>query len=120
MMDESIKLPHHALYSCQYDMCDIINIKLMKCGGIYPALQICEIARKYNKPCLIGCMSESKLGIAAAASVFLANDIIKDADLDSFMSVADSEQAVKGGFSIEKDVIALPEKAGFGFEEYEF
>lgn len=120
MMDESVKLPHHAMYACEYDMCDIINIKLMKCGGIYPALQICEIAKKYNKPCLIGCMSESKLGTAAAAAVFVANDVIKDADLDSFLSITDSEEAVRGGFSIDKDVIVLPESAGFGFEKYEF
>lgn len=120
MMDESVKLPYHAEIACRHDMCDIINIKLMKCGGIYPALQICEIAKKYNKPCLIGCMSESKLGIAAGAAVFAANDVIHDADLDSFLSIADSTESVTGGFTIENDVITLSDKPGFGFDDYEF
>lgn len=120
MMDESVKLPYDAEIACKYDMCDIINIKLMKCGGIYPALQICEIAKKYNKPCLIGCMGESKLGIAAGAAVFAANDVIHDADLDSFMAIADSTESVTGGFIIQNDVITLSDKPGFGFDDYEF
>ena len=70
-------------------MCDIINIKLMKCGGIYPALQISEIAKKYHKPCIVGCMSESRLGIAAAAAVVVAKDNIESADLDTLCKEAD-------------------------------
>ena len=58
--------------------------------------------------------------IAAAAAVFVAKDIIKDADLDSFLSIPDSEEGVKGGFSIEGDVITLSDKPGFGFDEYDF
>ena len=47
IMDEGVKLPHHALCACKYDVCDVINIKLMKCGGIYPALQIYRAAEHF-------------------------------------------------------------------------
>jgi L-Ala-D/L-Glu epimerase len=46
---------------------DGINIKLMKCGGITNALTIIEKAKQLQLKILIGCMSESSCGVAAAA-----------------------------------------------------
>lgn len=48
---------------------DGINIKLMKCGGISSALKIIKHVKEKNKRILIGCMSESACGCAAAASL---------------------------------------------------
>lgn len=48
---------------------DGINIKLMKCGGINNALKIIEKAKQFNLNILIGCMSESSCGVAAAAQL---------------------------------------------------
>lgn len=121
MMDEGVHLPWQAVQACEKDACDIINIKLMKCGGIYPAMQIADIARRYGKPCMVGCMSESKLGIAAGAAVVAANkDLMDVVDLDSFLSFVDGAGGVSGGFSIDGDVITLTSQPGFGFESYEF
>ena len=44
-----------------------INIKLMKCGGISNAYKIIEKAKQLDLKILIGCMSESACGCAAAA-----------------------------------------------------
>lgn len=120
MADESVHTPEQARIVCEHDACDIINIKLMKCGGIYPALQISEIAKKYHKPCIVGCMSESRLGIAAAAAVVVAKDNIESADLDSFYAFTNPEIGVCGGFEVIKDRITLSPKSGFGFDEYSF
>ena len=46
---------------------DGINIKLMKCGGISPALAMIARARQEGWRVLLGCMIESRVGLAAAA-----------------------------------------------------
>ena len=120
MADESVHSPEQARIVCEHDACDIVNIKFMKCGGIYKALQISDIAKEYGKTCLVGCMSESKLAIAAAAAVVVAKDNIVSADLDSFFSFTDPEKGVTGGFEVDKDVITLSSGAGYGFNDYEF
>ena len=120
MADESVHTPEQARIVCEHDACDIVNIKFMKCGGIYRALQISDIAKEYGKTCLVGCMSESKLAIAAAAAVVVAKDNIVSADLDSFFSFTDPEKGVTGGFEVNGDMITLSDGAGYGFDEYEF
>ena len=51
---------------------DLINIKLMKCGGILKARKIAAIAEAANIPCMTGCMGESRLGITAGVHVAAA------------------------------------------------
>ena len=46
MLDESVHTPIDAAKACKIDAADIINIKLMKCGGLYPAEKINAIARQ--------------------------------------------------------------------------
>ncbi|MCE7956245.1 MAG: dipeptide epimerase [Bacteroidetes bacterium] len=46
-----------------------INIKLMKCGGVIQAYHIALQARNMGLKILLGCMSESSCGVAAAASI---------------------------------------------------
>ncbi len=59
---------------------DGVNMKLMKCGGITEALRIISTARAHGLKTMIGCMSESSVSIAAAASLTGGIDHI---DLDS-------------------------------------
>lgn len=42
-----------------------INIKLMKCGGLTPAKRMIEHARKLGLKVMVGCMTESSVGISA-------------------------------------------------------
>jgi L-alanine-DL-glutamate epimerase-like enolase superfamily enzyme len=46
-----------------------INIKLLKCGGVANAFEIARTAKKAGLKLLLGCMSESSCGIAAAAAI---------------------------------------------------
>ena len=120
MADESVHSPRDAQLVCRKDACHVVNIKLMKCGGIYPALQIARIAKEYGKPCIVGCMSETKLGISAGAAVVAAcADQMGVIDLDSFLSFADTDEGIRGGLTVEGDVLHLSDKPGFGFEEFE-
>ncbi|PNV82040.1 MAG: dipeptide epimerase [Sulfurimonas sp.] len=63
---------------------DMINIKLMKCGGVTKALEILEYAREKNITCMLGSMLEGPYSINIALYLaFAYRDIIKYVDLDS-------------------------------------
>jgi L-alanine-DL-glutamate epimerase-like enolase superfamily enzyme len=49
--------------------CDGINVKLMKCGGMAAGKNLIQLAKRHGKKILIGCMSESTCGAAAAAEL---------------------------------------------------
>lgn len=86
-------LPIYIDESCRYaedvgkwaNHIDGVNMKLMKCGGITEALQIIKNAKKQGLKTMIGCMSESSVSIAAAASLSGGIDHI---DLDSHYNLA--------------------------------
>ncbi len=82
LADESVFSPEDAIRLIQERAADLINIKLMKTGGIYKALAICAIAESYGVECMIGCMLESKIAVSAAAHLAAAKGIITRADLD--------------------------------------
>jgi L-alanine-DL-glutamate epimerase-like enolase superfamily enzyme len=64
---------------------DGINLKLAKCGGIAPALEIIAVARAHGLKILLGCMIESSLGIAAALAVAPLVDWL---DLDGHLLIS--------------------------------
>ena len=61
---------------------DGVNIKLTKTGGIREALRMIHAARALGLLVMIGCMNESSLGIAAAASISPLVDVV---DLDGHL-----------------------------------
>jgi L-alanine-DL-glutamate epimerase-like enolase superfamily enzyme len=87
MADESLKKLADSFTLTTRQSVDFLNIKLMKVGGITPALQINNSARSANVRCMMGCMDESSLGIAAGLHVALARPNISHADLDSWLDV---------------------------------
>ncbi len=56
-----------------------INIKISKCGGITPALLIIKEAKKLNLKIMLGCMTESSIGISAMSHLAGLADYL-DAD----------------------------------------
>ena len=82
LADESVFSLEDAIELIRGRAADLINIKLMKTGGIYNALKICAVAESYGVECMIGCMLESKLAVSAAAHLAAAKGVITRADLD--------------------------------------
>lgn len=63
---------------------DMINIKLMKCGGVTKACEILEYARKNGIKCMLGSMLEGPYSINIALHLaFAYRDVIAYIDLDS-------------------------------------
>ena len=116
MADESLHDPHDALRLCRAKAADTLNIKLMKCGGIYPALAINAIAESFGVNCMVGCMAESKLAISAALALVAAKDNISEADCDSFLLIEDQGLEMKGGFTYSGCSIQLSETPGLGLD----
>ena len=96
---------------------DLINIKLMKTGGIHEALKICDLARENGVRCMAGCMLESAVSVSAAAHLAAAQDIITMCDLDGPSLCAINPY--RGGPVYSGPDILLNESAGIGIEEPE-
>jgi len=83
MADESLFSPQDALRLIKEDAVDLLNIKLMKTGGIRRAMQIADIAERANIPCMIGSMMETSVSVLAAAHIATAHPNIQKIDLDA-------------------------------------
>jgi L-alanine-DL-glutamate epimerase-like enolase superfamily enzyme len=59
-----------------------VNIKLVKCGGLTPARRMIQKARDLNLKVMVGCMTESTVGISAIAQIAPALDYV---DMDGAM-----------------------------------
>ncbi len=110
--DESIISVEDAFDLAKEQVCGIFNIKLMKCGGITPALEIAKIADLANIDLMWGCMDESIISISAALHAAFACPNTKYLDLDgSFDLVKD---IVQGGFVLEDGYLLTTDKPGLG------
>jgi o-succinylbenzoate synthase len=112
--DESVFSPEDVSKIIQMNAADIINIKLMKTGGIHIALKICDMAERAGIECMIGCMLESKVSVTAAAHLAAARSIITRCDLDA--PILCREDPIEGGAQYNGDCISLSDQPGFGFK----
>ena len=117
MLDESVHTPIDAAKACKIDAADIINIKLMKCGGLYNALKIASAAEVYGVECMIGCMLEAKISVNAAVHLACAKQIITRVDLDG--PVLCSEDPILGGAVFNEKEITVSNEPGLGIKGIE-
>jgi o-succinylbenzoate synthase len=113
MADESVCSPKDAKNVIRNEAVDLINVKLMKCGGILKAKEIAEIAQEANVPCMLGCMAESNIGITAAVHLASALANIKFADLDSDILLKE-RLVVAGGADMNNSNRFPPRGSGLG------
>ncbi len=112
LADESVFSAADAVRLIEGHAADLINIKLMKTGGIHEALRICGIAETFGVECMVGCMLESKLAVSAAAHLAAAKGVITRADLDG-PSLC-SEDPYEGGPEFCGGLIRMNETPGLG------
>lgn len=85
-----------------------INIKLSKCGGITPALRMIEKARNLGMKVMLGCMTESSVGISAIAHLLPLLDYV---DMDGAMLLS---QDIASGVEVTDEGVLLAEGNGSG------
>lgn len=115
LADESVFSPKDAITIMQMGAADLINIKLMKTGGIHNALKICSIAEIYGVECMLGCMLESKVSVTAAVHLAAAKNVITKIDLDG--PILCREDPIDGGAIFRDYRITLTDDPGFGFKD---
>ncbi|WP_234735514.1 mandelate racemase/muconate lactonizing enzyme family protein [Tellurirhabdus bombi] len=112
MADESLFDHRDALRLAQEEAVDYFNIKLSKSGGIFNALKINAIAEAAGIPCMIGCMSESRLAMTAKAHFASARRNVLFYDLDGPFEHA--KDPVLDGIRYDGYTVELPDAPGIG------
>lgn len=92
--------------------CGIFNIKLMKCGGLFPARRIAALAEVAGIDVMWGCMDESLISIGAALHLALASPASRYLDLDGSLDLA--RDPAEGGFTLEEDSMRTIDEPGIG------
>ncbi len=108
MADESVRTETDVKICADYF--DGINVKLVKAGGITPGKRMLEEGRRLGIKTMIGCMTESSVGISAAAQLLPLCDY---ADLDGAVLL---KKDIAKGLQIENGKMFLPDIPGTGVE----
>lgn len=85
-----------------------VNIKLVKCGGLTPARRMIRQARELNLRVMVGCMTESTVGISAIGQLLPLLDYV---DMDGAALLA---QDIAEGVRVEKGICHYPDRNGSG------
>jgi L-alanine-DL-glutamate epimerase-like enolase superfamily enzyme len=85
-----------------------VNIKLVKCGGLTPARRMIARARELGLKAMVGCMTESSVGISAIAQLLPLLDYV---DMDGALLLAED---IAAGVTIERGVCRYADEHGCG------
>ena len=120
LADESVFSTKQAIELLEMDACDLINIKLAKCGGVSHALKIADIAQLYSVKCMIGCMLEGSISVGAGLHVASAREeTITMLDLDGANLLV--QNPVEGATLFNESELKLDDKAyGLGVKKVNF
>ncbi len=114
MADETVLTIRDSLKAVKMEIADMINIKLMKIGGITNAIKANTYAEIAEIPVMIGCMNESMGAMAAGVHFACAFKNVHYADLDSALDF--QQDIVKGGATYKDGYVIPSDKPGLGIE----
>ena len=89
-----------------------VNIKLTKCGGLTPARRMIAEARKLNMKVMVGCMTESTVGLSAIGHLLPLLDYV---DMDGGMLIKND---IAHGVKVYDEKVHFPDRNGTGVELY--
>lgn len=115
MADESMFSPQTALRIIRMEAADILNIKIMKPGGLYNSKKVAMIAEAADIPCLVGSMLEMGIGTAAGAHFAAANRIVKY-PCEMIGPAYFGADVIREDMKPKKGYVDVPKKPGLGVE----
>jgi L-alanine-DL-glutamate epimerase-like enolase superfamily enzyme len=93
---------------------DLVNIKLMKCGGLLAALRLNAVAETAGVTAQVGTMVESSVASAAGLHLALALANVETVEMGGPLMLAEEIGGAASWY--DRDRIALPERPGLGVE----
>jgi len=113
LADESIFSVKDARKLLEMQAIDYVNIKLAKTAGITQALKLADLSKDFGVKCMIGCMLEGPISVAAGVHVASAKaDIITMLDLDAVSLLA--SHPVDTDIVFDESKIVLSDTHGLG------
>ncbi|MFV0566211.1 MAG: dipeptide epimerase [Flavobacteriaceae bacterium] len=85
-----------------------VNVKLVKCGGLTPAKRMLTQAKSLGMKTMVGCMTESTVGISAIAHLLPLLDYV---DMDGALLLSDD---IATGVTIKNGVVSYSNLNGIG------
>jgi L-alanine-DL-glutamate epimerase-like enolase superfamily enzyme len=112
MIDEGCHSPRDMLRAVTLRAADLVNIKLMKTGGIFNALKLNAIAESAGITAQIGTMVESSIASAAGLHAAIAMANVKTVEMGGPLMLAEDTGDVRSWY--DRNTIAVPDEPGLG------